>query len=537
MITVLLICRSAEDAARSLDSLLPQLASGERALLAAANRAAGLGGALADLAADLAPAPVDVLGPRASLAEATSVQPFTVVIDAPARLRPHGLRALREPLAGDPKADWLRVPPPGGEADFRMARRRLFGVPMGIVTSDPLVLGRDLLAGLPRRGLLASLADRADRLWLAMERAADGLWLEAPVLEPGACVPAPGPPAADARRLLSRWVREQGLPVEVTGRDGGLRVAARRPRGIDIELTNRCNAACRFCPRHEMPAEGDMSDEVFERVLAFARQQPIGTVYFIGRGEPMLHPRFVEYIARIKQVSGLEFEVFTNGLGLEPEVVDRLAALNDPELNIAINVSLHSLQAETHRRLTGTSLEKISRNLEHLVRLRDRLRVSYAFVTNKINEDEMARLRRHLDATGNTAWDISLVYNKGGFVEPGPLFDEAFFERQANWDPARAGEPTGPCWYSYSGQFYWVNYRGEFTLCHDDFREDTLLGEIGQTSLEEVDRRVAALREQGGAPRCRRCNKRLREWHHGENSDSVSAVKGHFALAAPRGPR
>ena len=36
---------------------------------------------------------------------------------------------------------------------------------------------------------------------------------------------------------------------------------------IDIELTNRCNAKCHFCPRDQTPHQGLMSPEVFEQAL------------------------------------------------------------------------------------------------------------------------------------------------------------------------------------------------------------------------------------------------------------------------------
>ena len=36
---------------------------------------------------------------------------------------------------------------------------------------------------------------------------------------------------------------------------------------VDIELTNRCNAKCHFCPRDQTPHEGLMSPEVFDQSL------------------------------------------------------------------------------------------------------------------------------------------------------------------------------------------------------------------------------------------------------------------------------
>ena len=39
------------------------------------------------------------------------------------------------------------------------------------------------------------------------------------------------------------------------------------PFSVDIELTNRCNAKCHFCPRDQTPHEGLMAPEVFEQSL------------------------------------------------------------------------------------------------------------------------------------------------------------------------------------------------------------------------------------------------------------------------------
>ena len=39
------------------------------------------------------------------------------------------------------------------------------------------------------------------------------------------------------------------------------------PFSVDIELTNRCNAKCHFCPRDQTPHEGLMSPEVFDQSL------------------------------------------------------------------------------------------------------------------------------------------------------------------------------------------------------------------------------------------------------------------------------
>lgn len=91
---------------------------------------------------------------------------------------------------------------------------------------------------------------------------------------------------------------------------------------VDIELTNRCNAACSFCPREKTPHQGLMSDETFccalERtvehrdVVEHVFPDSWFSVVFCGMGEPLLHPRVVEY-ARRATAAGLEVHLSTNG--------------------------------------------------------------------------------------------------------------------------------------------------------------------------------------------------------------------------------
>ncbi|MDY0000105.1 MAG: radical SAM protein [Polyangia bacterium] len=454
------------------------------------------------------------------------------------RLRPGALDELRRSLQGSSLPLSVRFPAPCSpdpEDPFHGRRRRLFGIPMHLAAVKPFLAHRSLLARFGSADVLSAMRHDDPIVLLELELASDGgpgsgAWASAPILEHGESAGRP----LDQDELMStlqQFSARGGRPVSIVRAEGGLRVQGQRIRGIDIELSTRCNARCVFCPQRDVKKKGHMPDSVFKRVLAMIREQPIGTIYFIGRGEPLLHPRFLDCVREIRNWTGIEFEVFTNGLALVPEVVDRLVALNNESLNIAINVSLHSLQEDTHRRLTGTDLRIVTENLKYLHQHRGSLRVSYAFVKNKVNETEMAKLRRHLDRTGNRDWDISLVYNKGGYIEEGELFDAAFYHRQLARTHSQL-EATGPCYYSYSGRYYFVNLHGQFTLCHDDFEEDTILGEVGKDSLETIDARVAELHRAGGAARCARCNKRQRELHHGGYGEDVAQVKDWFHIQA-----
>ncbi|HUU00765.1 MAG TPA: radical SAM/SPASM domain-containing protein [Myxococcota bacterium] len=505
-----------------------QLSQGDELLVAPVSRSAKFRAAVVDRVAKMS-------SRKARLIRGTDYLPdvmhgsFLLPLRDGEVLLPGALSRLRNFTRQNPEQPCVRV---WSQEDIpNNARRRLFGVPLDLRRGRPYLLHKVLLSRLRRQGLLRALRDDSPDIVLALEEAGGGSWFPENLLESHANAGQTDFSSDQTLALVKQYIRRRKLAVSVGETDGAVQVQADRPRGIDIELTNRCNAHCIFCPQRSMKRYGNMTTEVLERVLRTIREEPIGTIYFIGRGEPLMHPNFIDYIRKIRDLTGVEFELFTNGLALVPEVVDRLVKLNDRYLNITINVSLHSLKEETHQALTGTDLRVIAKNLRYLQSRADRLNVSYAFVTNKVNEEEMASLRRYLDRTGNRKWDVSLVYNKGGLIEDGTLFDGDFYRRHLGpQDPA--SNTTGPCWYSYCGSYYFVNYHGQFTLCHDDFREETILGEVGKDNLETIDARVAELYRRGGAPRCRRCNKRQRELFHGENIDSESRVKASFKLDA-----
>ena len=86
-------------------------------------------------------------------------------------------------------------------------------------------------------------------------------------------------------------------------------MSAGLPITVDIELTNRCNADCSFCPRDVTPHQGMMAPETFTRALARAveyRQTATRVfpetafgVTFCGMGEPLLHADLPECVARV----------------------------------------------------------------------------------------------------------------------------------------------------------------------------------------------------------------------------------------------
>ena len=84
---------------------------------------------------------------------------------------------------------------------------------------------------------------------------------------------------------------------------------------------------------------------------AAAGPHAAGTIVFMGLGEPLLHPRFLDMV-RLAKARGLRAEVTTNALLLDDEVAGRLLAAGLDQLVVSIDgVSGGDLGAARLRRL------------------------------------------------------------------------------------------------------------------------------------------------------------------------------------------
>src|SRR5262245_22793428 len=115
-----------------------------------------------------------------------------------------------------------------------------------------------------------------------------------------------------------------GFANEVAYRPGWTRAPALL--SANLELTNRCNLRCTFCPTADgrmERAKGFMSPDLYRRALDGAGRLEFALLF--QWGEPLLHPRFVELAADAAR-RGIRTLVTTNGTLLDAR---RIAGLLD----------------------------------------------------------------------------------------------------------------------------------------------------------------------------------------------------------------
>ncbi len=164
---------------------------------------------------------------------------------------------------------------------------------------------------------------------------------------------------------------------------------------IYIEPTVACNLDCITCFRNawDQPM-GRMTEETFERFLSGLKElSPLPSVYFGGIGEPLFHPKTVEWIRRVKEL-GVKVELITNGTILNEKIARQLI---DSGLDV-LWVSIDGASPETYADVRmGAELPAILKNLRRFAEMRKashypKPEIGIAFVAMKRNIADLPKV-------------------------------------------------------------------------------------------------------------------------------------------------
>jgi MoaA/NifB/PqqE/SkfB family radical SAM enzyme len=148
-------------------------------------------------------------------------------------------------------------------------------------------------------------------------------------------------------------------------------VARTGPAWLAVEVTRRCNLTCLGCRFHPPQARRperpdhqvqDLPSELVEKLRVALPKLGSQHVILTGGGEPLLHPKLLDFLAAFKQ-AGFKIELFTNGTLIDAPMARRLVASGLDHLRMtfwAVNSEEH---AHWH---PGTSLTLLEKRTEAL---------------------------------------------------------------------------------------------------------------------------------------------------------------------------
>ncbi|MGF7184850.1 tungsten cofactor oxidoreductase radical SAM maturase [Desulfitispora alkaliphila] len=181
-----------------------------------------------------------------------------------------------------------------------------------------------------------------------------------------------------------------------------IKVVEKKPdvKKIYLEVTNRCNLDCTTCIRHSWKNDqGYMSEQTFANFLEQIDELPqLQTIHFGGFGEPMSHPKILEFLEALKN-KGLRLEMISNGYLLDEKMCKGLARIGLSRLVI----SLDGPDEEEYNKIrVGSEFSQVIQNIETLNRVKQEqkatgLELGIEFVAMKQNIHKLPKLLKLAD--------------------------------------------------------------------------------------------------------------------------------------------
>jgi MoaA/NifB/PqqE/SkfB family radical SAM enzyme len=273
----------------------------------------------------------------------------------------------------------------------------------------------------------------------------------------------------------------------------------KRRECLDLELTNRCNALCTFCPRDKTPKQGFISDEHFYKALSFAAAENI-TLSLTGQGESLIHPKFVEYVQAVKKL-GLKCMVTSNAALLSESLTNKILEAGLDQINFSVS----NLWAD-YDSVYNLPFETTLKNIKYFLQANNnRCVVQISIVKNKQNENKHREMRKFWMDLGIDREKIEILgqCTRAGACETDHLFINTDQFRHEARKIAEDNDILG-CVIPFV--FPAIGWNGNHYLCCHDYEKKDPLGSIDTIDLMEVNQAKISRVLDSDASICRKCN-------------------------------
>ncbi len=293
-----------------------------------------------------------------------------------------------------------------------------------------------------------------------------------------------------------------------------------KPYSISVEPTTSCNLSCPECPsglkKFSRPT-GLINDETIEKIISqFAKHLLYITFYF--QGEPLLHPKFAEYVKRLKQEK-LIVTTSTNAHFLNAENSQKIINSGLDRLII----SLDGTDSETYLKYRkGGDFDLVVANIESFMKLRKSSNkktpwVELQFIVFKHNEHQISEIKELGKKLGVDSVSIKTAqlyeFEDGNELMPG-LIKYSRYTKQSDGKYRIKSKLPNKCFRSWSSNV--ITWNGDVVPCCFDKDADYNFGNIMNTDYLEINKssryqnfRKQILKDRSKIDICRNCTEGL----------------------------
>ncbi len=289
---------------------------------------------------------------------------------------------------------------------------------------------------------------------------------------------------------------------------------------VHIELTNICDFNCIFCPKSEMKRPyGYMETGLAKEIITELKARGIcEKITFHVMGEPTLHKDFFAILDHA-EAEGMKAGLTTNGGGLGGETGRRLLDYDLHQLDISLQTP--DERSFAYRKAGARTFESYLEGIleffrAYHVKHRDTV-FKFRFLNTRFRKKTMEKRIGAVDVISSTEqlretfsfwagriYDLlgvaqedrdtamrgikNLVSYKWNVVE---IYPNIFFETYVldDWGHAFNGEKIREAWGGYCfgmRDHFGILYNGDVVLCCMDFDGNTKVGNLYESSLEEI---------------------------------------------------
>lgn len=274
-----------------------------------------------------------------------------------------------------------------------------------------------------------------------------------------------------------------------------------RRHGLDIELTNRCNAYCNFCPRDKTPQQGFMAFETFKKAALRAKEEGL-QVMLAGQGESTIHPEFEACITFLSE-QNIEFGLTTNASLLTKERSQFLLEKGMQRMTF----SAGDLE-DDYEEVYGLEFENTLKNIRYFVDLSNgsfsgQCEAWISLVEHEINFGKREQIKRFWDKLGLTGVYSYRQISRGGACESGHYFLSSDSYINESLDVMEEESISPLCDLAFTAPF--IGWSGQYYVCCSDYEKKVPLGSVFDYSIAEMDGIKMHSMQQGNAA-CLMCN-------------------------------
>jgi len=314
------------------------------------------------------------------------------------------------------------------------------------------------------------------------------------------------------------------------------------PPALLLDVTNRCNAKCVWCPNPDLTDLGAMKMDLYQKIIDDYAVRG-GVVHFGTFGEPLMDKTIrekIEYLQKFPTIKRVE--ILTNAFFMNEKIIPALL-----ENSVAVDISLDELDKRTFEDVKKMSYDVVRNNIIDLLKANDRLRrpvpVNFRIKTLKtmaetLDHEFFKIIEDHQCTIALTPIDNNIISNWAG------RFDKDGFLNRYGMDSGKSVRfshkrfnltNTAPC--TQLWKWMVVYWDGSVVLCCADMfsttpignlREDSIADVWGGTVLTELRKKMIA-RKRFEIPICQNCDIHL-SWHHlkDDYDSSGEPFKGKF---------